>query len=218
MRCASAPNGTSCGRRWNRAGAQDDGAFWRRFSLRATHRGRHRYTSTVTDCLAPTDRSPDPLEERLTRALPRLRAHLARPRSRVPGVDLEDVTQEVLARALHYRGSFDGARSLWPWLRRVADRVVCDQREAGARRPDPLEECDPVARERPVALDERDELVRLLGGLSPREREVLLRFHHRGESVRTIAGALNLPEGTVKSHLSRARRRLAQSADTEPRS
>jgi len=39
---------------------------------------------------------------------------------------------------------------------------------------------------------------------------VLLRFHQREESVAEIASLLALPEGTVKSHLSRARHKLAQ--------
>jgi DNA-directed RNA polymerase specialized sigma24 family protein len=50
----------------------------------------------------------------------------------------------------------------------------------------------------------------VLAVLRPLEREVLLRFHQNMESVREIALATDMPEGTVKSHLSRARRRLAE--------
>ena len=43
----------------------------------------------------------------------------------------------------------------------------------------------------------------------PKSREVVERFHRDGQSVATIGSELGLPEGTVKSHLHRARRRLA---------
>jgi RNA polymerase sigma-70 factor (ECF subfamily) len=162
----------------------------------------------VTDGLANPG-LPDPLEERLTHALPRLESHLARRARGVPGVEPEDVAQEVVARALRYRESYDEKRALWPWLRRVAERVLHQQRGLGARQPAPLEEFQPAAPETPVVLDARDELERKLTALRPVEREILLRFHQRFESVHDIARALELPEGTVKSHLSRARRRLA---------
>jgi RNA polymerase sigma-70 factor (ECF subfamily) len=57
---------------------------------------------------------------------------------------------------------------------------------------------------------QREQVERMLVPLSPVEREVLLRFHQREESVAEIARALALPEGTVKSHLSRARHKLAR--------
>lgn len=47
------------------------------------------------------------------------------------------------------------------------------------------------------------------------ERRVLLEFHQDGRSVREIARALGSPEGTVKSDLHRARRRLAERLDKE---
>lgn len=150
-------------------------------------------------------------DDGLTRALPRLRGHLAR-RGRVPGLETEDVAQEVAVRALRYRARYDARRGLWPWLRRLAERVLFDQRAAGARRVGAPSQDDPdatPAAEGEAALDGDDALARLLAPLARIERDVLLRFHRDGESVRAIAGALGLAEGTVKSHLSRARRRLA---------
>jgi RNA polymerase sigma-70 factor (ECF subfamily) len=49
----------------------------------------------------------------------------------------------------------------------------------------------------------------LLAGLEPIERTVLLCFHRDGRPVAAIARELRLPVGTVKSHLSRGRSRLA---------
>jgi len=169
----------------------------------------------VTDGLATSRASGapdpvDPLEERLASALPRLRAHVARSSRRVPGVDPDDVAQEVVARALRYRATYDARRELWPWLRRVAEHVLIRQRAAGSRHPQPLAEHEPAAPEPVLEGESREEVARLLAGLKPIERDVLVRFHVRLESVREIARALGLREGTVKSHLSRARRRVAE--------
>lgn len=142
----------------------------------------------------------------------------------------EDVVQEALARAWRYRGSFSAQRArgeghdrahdtpheatrespgdpaLGPWLRRIAFRCFCDLRER--RVPHRSLEEDAPAREVPVA-QLRDELDWALGGLSERERDIVLRFHGRRESVREIAAGLGMAEGTVKSHLHRARRKMA---------
>ncbi|HEX6885589.1 MAG TPA: sigma-70 family RNA polymerase sigma factor [Planctomycetota bacterium] len=162
-----------------------------------------------------------PLEPRLAASLPRLRRYLAR-RRRIQGEEREDVLQEVLARALRYRDRFDPRRDLWPWLRRLAERVHSDRSAAGSRHPRPLSslERSPEEPGAPCAAgagaETRDELARLLAPLSAVEREVLVRFHQRAQPVRVIARELALPEGTVKSHLSRARRRLAGLSEKEP--
>jgi RNA polymerase sigma-70 factor (ECF subfamily) len=138
----------------------------------------------------------------------------------------EDVVQEALARAWRYRASFSSQRapdegrdrprdasrevqdglSLGPWLRRIAFRCFCDLREQ--RLPHRSLDEDAPAREAPIA-QLRDELDWALGGLSERERDIVLRFHGRRESVREIATGLGMAEGTVKSHLHRARRKMA---------
>ncbi len=154
-----------------------------------------------------------PLDVRMSAEIPRLRAYVAR----LLGVsttspDAEDALQEVLARAWRYRASFEEERALGPWLRRAALRVVLDRREARERAPHSVE-LDPAevpARANVDAEAQREQVERMLSALSPVEREVLLRFHQREESVAEIASALALPEGTVKSHLWRARRRIAE--------
>jgi RNA polymerase sigma-70 factor (ECF subfamily) len=40
------------------------------------------------------------------------------------------------------------------------------------------------------------------------QREIVLLFHQQGWSVQRIAEELRMPEGTIKSHLFRARRRM----------
>ncbi len=154
-----------------------------------------------------------PLGERLTAEIPRLRSFLGRV-SRGPGGEVDDLVQESLARALRYQSNYDRGRALWPWLKRMAFRVFLDAQAAPARRREVAEVEAPAAASAP-ALDTREEVARLLASLPATEREVLVRFHQRSESVREIALALRLPEGTVKSHLHRARRRLAAERRTE---
>ncbi len=149
------------------------------------------------------------LETRLVDALPALREFVRKLATRGgTSSDVDDIVQEVAARALRYRDSIDLERELAPWLRKAALRVFLDRRErlrrdaASERAPELVEESDST-------LDDRDEVARLLAKLSEVEREVLSRFHQNGESVREIAKVLALAEGTVKSHLHRARKKLA---------
>jgi len=152
------------------------------------------------------------LDERLAAEIPRLRGFLGKLNGS-RGADVDDQVQESLARALRYRESFDGRRALWPWLKRTAFRVFLDERRAARLR---FEEGVEAVAEVPVpdrageGIAQREQVRRLLASLPAIEREVLTRFHQGGRSVREIAAALALPEGTIKSHLHRARRRLAE--------
>lgn len=56
--------------------------------------------------------------------------------------------------------------------------------------------------------DEAAELRRALLYLAKTTREVLIRYYYAGESVAAIAGALGIPEGTVKSRLAAGRTQL----------
>ena len=155
------------------------------------------------------------LDERLAAEIPRLRGFLGKLNG-ARGVDVDDLVQESLARALRYRESFDGRRALWPWLKRTAFRVFLDQRRAARASGD---QGDEAIAEVPAwdrdGLAQREEVHRLLAALPAIEREVLLRFHRDGRSVREIAAERGIPEGTIKSHLHRARRRLAARGDEE---
>lgn len=151
-----------------------------------------------------------PIDERLVAELPALRAYVSRI---ARGADIDDLLQEALARALRYRGSFETGRAVGPWLRSVAWRVVLDRRKR--RTPESLTQEPPDAKAIVGSrADDVDELNHALSALSDVERVVLVRFHGHGESVQEIAAALAMPAGTVKSHLHRARRKLAGGGST----
>jgi RNA polymerase sigma-70 factor (ECF subfamily) len=159
------------------------------------------------------DSAQDDFARQLAAELPGVTAFVSRlARGSRPPIEAEDLAQEAAARALRYRASFDGARPLGPWLRKCALRLFLDRRAALARDEEhrALLGREVGARESrsDSSLEDRETIARCAARLAPRELDVLLRFHHRGQSLGEIAAALRLPEGTVKSHLHRARAKL----------
>lgn len=159
------------------------------------------------------------LRERLPDELAALQAYARRwPRQALPGLDPQDLVQETMERALRYAASLDPARPLQPWLRRVMLRVFLDRRAQRARQPEPLG-LEPAGGERTAheALAAREDVQRLLAQLEPLERELLQAFHGAGCSLAELAARHELPLGTVKSLLHRARRKLAARRGREER-
>lgn len=142
---------------------------------------------------------------RLVALTPRLRGFVRRLCLR----DADDLVQEALARAWRSRAAYSTHNgSLDAWLMQIAFRTFLDQR--ARRTPVALGDGDvAVAAPRDLGAELREEIAAAMRGLQPIERDVLLRFHRDRQSVEEIARALAMPAGTVKSHLRRARMRLA---------
>jgi RNA polymerase sigma-70 factor (ECF subfamily) len=152
---------------------------------------------------------PQPIENldrRIVAEIPVLRAFLGK----LAPADGEDLLQDALERALRYRGAFDAGGSLRGWLLKTAYRAFLNHHRKRARAPASLPDPEALVAVRPAESGEiREELDRLLTRLSPPEREVMVRFHGRGESLAEIGAALGMPINTVKSHLHRARKKFA---------
>lgn len=125
--------------------------------------------------------------------------------------DAEDVLQETLAKVWRLRASFDPDGNAEGWLLQAAFRTFCDHRarrrravSGSATEPDAL-----PAPSAPCPVELRDEVARSLAALPAIERDLLLGFHRDGMSLRELAERHALPVNTVKSHLHRARQRLA---------
>lgn len=155
----------------------------------------------------PSALEPLPFTARLEAALPELRAYVSR---LARGAEREELVQEVAARALRSAESHDPLRPLGPWLKRTALRAWIDSRERETRAPRLVSDPQVAIESGELrAVDEDEEVEHWLARLAAPEREVLERFHRGGQSVSEISTALAMPEGTIKSHLHRARRKLA---------
>ena len=133
----------------------------------------------------------------------------------------EEVAQDVFVRV--YRGlpSFRGEARLSTWIYRITVNLLAAERREPAT--EPLEGMGEVPREFGAAdraFDEltlRDRMDKALQRL-PANYQVLINGHYlKGMRYEELAEALDLPLGTVKTHLHRAKRQLRHLLETEYR-
>lgn len=143
----------------------------------------------------------DGFAEWVTPHLPPLRRLAAR---LAPDVDADDVVQEALVRAWRKRGQYDARRGTpAAWLL----AITADQARQARRRQRPSALlADVSARVR--SADDALDVEFALANLAPRQRLAVDCFYFVGLSVLETAAVMRCSEGTVKSTLSDARRRL----------
>ena len=120
----------------------------------------------------------------------------------------EEVTQDVFLKLWRALPSYDGRASPSTWLYAIARNTCLSAvRSESYRRTTPIDDAsEPGAwSTTPDAIAVRQ----CLSALPDIQREVVTLFYLQDQSVKDVARLLDLPEGTVKSHLHRARRALA---------
>lgn len=134
----------------------------------------------------------------------------------------EDVVQEAFVRALTHIERYDPRFRFSTWLFTIAKRLYVNAQQRLA----PVFDTDAVGgaagqtprRSQAVKTEASDHLTAAIGDalerLSPDQREVVVLFYQLGWSVEQIAEYLDQPEGTIKSHLHRARRRMRDLLET----
>jgi RNA polymerase sigma-70 factor, ECF subfamily len=141
--------------------------------------------------------------------------------ARVVGPDeAQDVSQDAFLRAFHRLPSFRGRGPFRAWLLQIAHNAALN---ALARRPKPVEYAEgeeaepaqhaPADREPAALLERRERSQRLenkLRALRPAYRSLLVLRDLEGLSYHEIADVLDVPVGTVKGRLHRARGELIQ--------
>ena len=139
----------------------------------------------------------------------------------------EELAQEVFLKAFQALDSFDQKRKFSSWLFKIAHNRAIDHLRRARHEMVPLETeeegLDPIATvaapdgESPEAATVRGGLMaafeEALGELRPQYREVLLLRFREGLSYEEISEVCELPMGTVKTHIHRARKALAQALE-----
>jgi RNA polymerase sigma-70 factor (ECF subfamily) len=134
--------------------------------------------------------------------------------------DAADVVQDAFLNAFLSLNSFKGDSEFFTWLYRIAFNAAISLRRKrkavlsldGVRDVKGSEPADPSEFTRPGAELERSEddaqLVAALGRLSPEHKVVLVLKDLEGQKYEDIAAILDVPIGTVRSRLHRARLEL----------
>ncbi|MCW5766860.1 MAG: sigma-70 family RNA polymerase sigma factor [Phycisphaeraceae bacterium] len=135
----------------------------------------------------------------------------------------EDVVQEAFVRALTNLSRYDDRFRFSTWLFTIAKRLYVNAQQRLA----PAYDTDTVGAAPSRSADEvsayhagetsagaRSALQHAMAALSEDQREVVVLFYQLDWSVEQMSEYLDLPPGTVKSHLHRARARLRDALET----
>ena len=120
----------------------------------------------------------------------------------------EEVTQEIFLKVWQAMPGYDGRAAPSTWLYTIARNTCLSVLRAESyRRTEPLTPAvEPKASHSPPWL----ELEQCLSRLPETLRKVIVLFYLEDRSIADVAEILDLPEGTLKSHLHRARRALGE--------
>ncbi|MFJ9627599.1 RNA polymerase sigma factor [Streptomyces sp. NPDC101175] len=139
----------------------------------------------------------------------------------------DDITAETFLTAFRIRARYDSGRAgVRPWLHGIAAKLISRHRREEVRALKLLARTghDPVAETWTDSADDRvtaqaaaRPLAKALAALSEGDRHALLLFAWADFTYQEIAEALDIPVGTVRSRLNRARRKLrATTAPYDP--
>ena len=140
----------------------------------------------------------------------------------------EDLAQDVFVKAIRALASYDPERKFSSWLFKIAHNTTIDHLRRRSwipnrwrlapttrstrcrsspmnRSPTPRPTC--IAASSPRALD------RAVAGLRPEYREVMLLRFREGLAYEGCADITGLPLGTVKTHIHRARKEMAEAME-----
>lgn len=136
--------------------------------------------------------------------------------------EAEDATQDALVRALERLEDCRDPARFGAWLITIArNRAYSLRRRRRVREAEPLEHvrggdarADTSSRVERTEL--REHLTQALDALSEVQREVVLLHDLEGWTHREIGERLDMPEGTVRSHLFYARKKLRETLGRGP--
>lgn len=128
--------------------------------------------------------------------------------------DAEDIAQETFIKAFRNLSSYNPSYPFITWLFKIAHNSAIDFLRA--RKPESLsihdeenpleiEDTDLSLEEKIESASQQELIERTLGSLPPLYREILVLRHQQELSYEEISDTLNIPVGTVKIRLFRAR-------------
>ena len=119
----------------------------------------------------------------------------------------EDAAQESFLRIWKSMQGYRAEASIGTWIFSITRNVCLTAiSKRGARRSAPLQEAERVT---PPAPERERDVERMVAQLPEKYRQVIVLFYMEEKSYEEVARMLDLPMGTVKTYLHRARKQLA---------
>src|SRR6187431_3302697 len=134
----------------------------------------------------------------------------------------EDLAQDVFLRIHRGLPYFRGESRLSTWIYRIVANV-CAQEQTRRPAADSLDDdrrrpATPAVLDRQFSdLELRERLEKAIARLPPNQRLLVAAHYLEGVQYEDLAEALNLPMGTVKTHLYRAKQQLRRMLETDLR-
>jgi len=132
-------------------------------------------------------------------------------RSRGTKEDLEELSSDVFLSLWEHAGSISRGK-LKSWLAAVARNraksFLRSQNQVLPMDEDYLELPDDTPENAALERDLRERLLRAVKSMPPPDKEIFLRYYYEFQTVEDISRSMDIPIGTIKSRLSRGRRRL----------
>ena len=123
----------------------------------------------------------------------------------------DDIAQDALVRAYVASGSFLGLSKFSTWLFRIAYNCYIDHHRKARLDEAPVEAALAVpADESTDAAFRYQQLYQALERLPGKEKAAIALIYFEDRSIKEIASILDMPQGTVKYHLSLGRTHLKQ--------
>ena len=132
----------------------------------------------------------------------------------------KDAVQEALARAWRDLPSLREPDRFDAWLRRLVVRACIDEMRHARRRVLEVEltELDhPIVMDSSLSLADRDALEHAFRRLDPVQRSLIVMYYYLDLPLAEVAESLDLPVGTAKSRLFRARETLRAALEADAR-
>ncbi|MCU0606454.1 MAG: RNA polymerase sigma factor [Candidatus Edwardsbacteria bacterium] len=133
--------------------------------------------------------------------------------------DADDLAQETFIKMFRSIGLYDSNYPFHTWLFKIAHNTAIDFLRANKRSAitiddveNPIDIVDPGPGldEKAEKMSQKGAIERHIAALPPHYREILVLRHQQELSYEEIAGALDIPVGTVKVRLFRAREMMKQ--------
>ena len=126
--------------------------------------------------------------------------------------EARDVAQEAFFKAYRSLRTFKPGAKFSTWIFAITYHACCDRlnrrKRYSAEELPERADASPGPEQQAISLDEARRLRAAIDALPEKYRTVITLYHLQGQQYEEIANVLNLPMGTVKTHLFRAKEQL----------